>query len=1127
MEREPTSEQLVAEMAWVRRLARALVRDAAAADDVAQDTWLIAAAQRPAEDRPLRPWLARVVLNLVRTRRRGELRRDAREAAFDADAPLPVTPAELIARVELQRVITDEVLALGEPYRSTVLLHFFEGISSAELAQRLGVPAGTVRRRLKVALDQLRAALERRRDRPERGWLAALVPLARLPSAPATPSVMGALAVKKLIAIAVVIAALAVGVLWKRHRAAAPGAAAPTKASPPGMLVRGDAQHGLPAWLAQEGAPPRRIAGRVIADGQPVAGATVKLALEIDDGVLQPLAEAAAGSDGAFDFGLEPPAVLSVAASAPKRASASLTVVAADPHANTEHLVLELGDCKSRLIGSVIDAGGGAIVGAHLTSGGLVGADSDANGHYSVCLAPLAQPGPQAALVRVEADGYGTLEQVELVSGDLHRDFVLAPEAVLVGRVTAGDQPVIGARVTATPDAMARAHDAIGGFADSDHDGRFRIVGLAPGKFQLAAIAAHLGTSTPIEAVARPAATSRDIHIQLTAFARVRGRVVMDGAPVAGAAVAVALHGQPSPHSSMSQQDGSFVLDHVPYGTVTLVAAPYRVAKPASINVAAASLDNVEIDVGKAATLRGHITRKGKPVPGAGMSCAFGTPGGHSTTADDSGAYVLDGLPAGTAVCSAWEPHDRAFAAPPRVQLGPTDDKTLDIELDNAGEVKGTVVDEAGHGVAGAYVSLDVANNGDDACQAMTDGSGAFDCLPLTGGDYMATVTPAPGTRKPLAPANGDHFDPITVPKDGATEGVRLAVKNQRLAIHGTVLDDTGSPVADVHVEAISNGRSGFGNFPSSLTDADGKFELADLSPGTYNLYAHAADGSETEITGIAAGAQGVTVTLARPGEIDGTLAGFSSTPVVTAVAFTGDLHVGGYAVVDGTTFTAVGLSPGHYVVDATAGVESDGTAVDVVAGQTAHVALTSRALGHVAGRVTELGTGAPVVGMRCDGNLSIGGTMAGPPPDLTRQSFTDGTGRFEVAAPVGSVRVFCFMPESMTVSAAGADVDVSPSSEPNVGLVAVRATYGAAPGTAGFSLNPGMLPITVALVDPHGPAAAAGLVAGDHLVTIDGASLQGMLPQGAMTMIMNHHAGSTIVLGVERPVAPLRVIVQ
>jgi RNA polymerase sigma-70 factor (ECF subfamily) len=224
MDRGPTSEQLMAEMAWVRRLARARVRDDAVADDVAQETWVVAAERRPAADRSLRPWLARVVSNLVRTQRRAELRREARETSVE-DSRRVHTPAELIERVELQRVVAEEVLALGEPYRSTVLLHFFEGISSVELAERLGVPAGTVRRRLKVALDQLREALRKRANPPDRGWLAALAPLANAPAsrAPEVSTVMGVLAVKKLIAIAVlIIVAASAGFIWHRRRAARP-----------------------------------------------------------------------------------------------------------------------------------------------------------------------------------------------------------------------------------------------------------------------------------------------------------------------------------------------------------------------------------------------------------------------------------------------------------------------------------------------------------------------------------------------------------------------------------------------------------------------------------------------------------------------------------------------------------------------------------------------------------------------------------------------------------------------------------------------------------------------------------------------------------------------------------------
>src|SRR5262245_28568550 len=176
--RIPTSEQLMAEMGWVRQLARALVKDDTAADDVAQDTWLVAAEQQPDTDRPLRPWLARVVRSLIHTRRRSEARRDKRAIAYDSERPVP-TPAELVERVELQRVLADELLALAEPHRSTVLLHFVEGYSSAEIARRLGMPDATVRRRLKTALDQLRDALRKRTDQPKRGWLAALVPLSK------------------------------------------------------------------------------------------------------------------------------------------------------------------------------------------------------------------------------------------------------------------------------------------------------------------------------------------------------------------------------------------------------------------------------------------------------------------------------------------------------------------------------------------------------------------------------------------------------------------------------------------------------------------------------------------------------------------------------------------------------------------------------------------------------------------------------------------------------------------------------------------------------------------------------------------------------------------------------------
>jgi hypothetical protein len=66
--------------------------------------------------------------------------------------------------------------------------------------------------------------------------------------------------------------------------------------------------------------------------------------------------------------------------------------------------------------------------------------------------------------------------------------------------------------------------------------------------------------------------------------------------------------------------------------------------------------------------------------------------------------------------------------------------------------------------------------------------------------------------------------------------------------------------------------------------------------------------------------------------------------------------------------------------------------------------------------------------------------------------------------------------------------------------------TFGNSPAKVGIDLVPLNLPITVNTVDPVGPAAAAGISPGDHVVTIDGQSLQGMLPDGANTLLLHRH---------------------
>jgi RNA polymerase sigma-70 factor (ECF subfamily) len=175
----PSLAELLQHAAWTRHLARGLAGDAAA-DDVVQETW-VAALRRPPDTRqPLRPWLRSVVRNKVFNRSRDQARRASREARAGA-GEAPESAENLIGRLELHKILVEVVSELAEPYRQMVLLAYFDELTSAEIGERHNIPAGTVRGRLKTALELLREALDRRLG-SRAAWMPGIIELARPPS---------------------------------------------------------------------------------------------------------------------------------------------------------------------------------------------------------------------------------------------------------------------------------------------------------------------------------------------------------------------------------------------------------------------------------------------------------------------------------------------------------------------------------------------------------------------------------------------------------------------------------------------------------------------------------------------------------------------------------------------------------------------------------------------------------------------------------------------------------------------------------------------------------------------------------------------------------------------------------
>jgi RNA polymerase sigma factor (sigma-70 family) len=207
---------LLGQVRWVEAFARALVREDS--EDVAQDAWLAAIQRPPASAASPRPWFATVMRNLTRMRFRGASRRRAREEASTTSGEVP-TPAELAHRMELQRRLASAVVALEEPQRSTVVLVFYEGLSPAEIARRHGVPATTVRSRLRAALVTLRQRLDAEEGGDRSRWHLALAPIVPKLVPGTTPLWPIAFAAIAVIATTLVVIAIAVAVQRDATRA--------------------------------------------------------------------------------------------------------------------------------------------------------------------------------------------------------------------------------------------------------------------------------------------------------------------------------------------------------------------------------------------------------------------------------------------------------------------------------------------------------------------------------------------------------------------------------------------------------------------------------------------------------------------------------------------------------------------------------------------------------------------------------------------------------------------------------------------------------------------------------------------------------------------------------------------
>lgn len=112
-------------------------------------------------------WLTMIcrsrALDLVRARGRRARLADSAAAADPDQAPamgggLP-SPADLVTQDERAKRVAEALATLSPPQRQAVELAYYEGLSHSEIADRLQEPLGTVKTRVRLAMQKLRDAL--------------------------------------------------------------------------------------------------------------------------------------------------------------------------------------------------------------------------------------------------------------------------------------------------------------------------------------------------------------------------------------------------------------------------------------------------------------------------------------------------------------------------------------------------------------------------------------------------------------------------------------------------------------------------------------------------------------------------------------------------------------------------------------------------------------------------------------------------------------------------------------------------------------------------------------------------------------------------------------------------------
>ena len=857
------SEALLLHVGWVRALASALVRDAAEADDLTQDV-LATALERgprdPGAPAVMRGWLRRVLGNRASERRREGERRSRREARV---ARAEDTPSELdtATRLATQRHVVAAVEALEEPFRTAVILRYFDELPPRAIAARLGVPVKTVHSRLSRAHATLRARLEAEHGGDRRRTLAALLALA----GPARTGKIARLARPLALATASALALVAVRAFASRT---------------PEPLMQGAltvSARGTPDDLAalqyssgeRQPVPPvparASLRGRVLTEtGEPLANARVELRehapvwtalpARATTEEAPPVALATSARDGSWQAEVEGGHAWDLAVRASGLALRRVPAVVEGEDvevrlARAATLVLECRDARDAPCpGARIE-----VLLAGSAQAFLVGR-TDRDGRWRSDEVP---PGAWALLAHAADGAAEACVQVAVVAGAvLEQRVTFADGVTLQGTVRSADdgRPIAGAEISIAPDEPP--------LAVTGTDGCFRLAGL---NFERGAWDVRAAAPGFAPASRRVDACAASLDVELDTGWRLVGRALEpDGRGLAGARVTVWGKRETGTElawdvrETRSGADGAFELEclaaDLDYAVLLrapgrgaelraaprgerrerVAVAPVVLAPGLEVSGAVRRADGSAIADAKVlvepvadvvegaptATTTTIVIGRGSPTgAGPAVPLDLSALGARQSRARADGSYRCVDLAPGRYRVSALTDAARVVARR-EVVLTNASASGIDLVLAGGGTLSGRVLDPERRPLAGAWVLLFREGEHLERRSAAVDGEGRFRFEGLEPERYSVSASYAKSTSGGRSERPFARTDVHDLVPGGPDVEVVLA-RNVRLG--GSVVDGDERPLAG----ALVNARDAAGEWYQARSNAAGEFELA------------------------------------------------------------------------------------------------------------------------------------------------------------------------------------------------------------------------------------------------------------------------------------------------------------